>query len=100
MLPCVVVWSEHAVSRAIEREAGNPPKDRIMRQIERVDIGQEFHVKEFLYIWVCKRIGIATAMIVTVIHNDKENKIPKQRRLEIKRERRLQRKSKERAKWN
>lgn len=100
MLPTAVTWSIHAASRAEERGAVTPPRDRIARLGNRLAIGEEFHVKEFLWTWVCKRIGVATIHIITVFPNDGVDKAPKQRRLELKRERRIARKTKERAKWN
>lgn len=85
-----IVWSEHATERASERGAfGPPPIHRIEKCGGLVEEGEEFHVTEFLYIWVCKRLDADTTMIVTVLINDDRGKLPRQRRDQAKRSRRM-----------
>jgi hypothetical protein len=98
--PWVVVTCEHAVERMSERGAASPPKDKMVRLAERVEIMEEFHVREFLYTWVCKRIGVGTVMILTVWPNVGREKPPRQRRMEIRRARRLARKQKTRLRYD
>lgn len=97
--PWVVTVSDHALERMAERGAASPPKDKMVRLAEHVRISEEFHVKEFLYTWICKRIGVGTVMIVTVLASVGQGKPPRQRRMEIKRARRLAKKAKESMKW-
>ena len=83
---------DHFVIRYEERaENGEvPPYDKIERIGRLVDIGEEFHVRTCVYIYVCKRISEQSVMIVTILYNvANKSHTTRQCRKEIGRRKRL-----------
>lgn len=82
----------HYVDRFEERASDGdaPPYAKIDRIGRLVDIGEEFHVRTYNNIYVCKRISELTVVIVTVLYNVSNKKhTTRQCRKEIGRRRRL-----------
>ena len=80
-----IYWSDHANDRALERgfEGLKAPNSKIAKIATLVDIGEEYHVKEPLFTWVCKRITEDSVMLVTVLHTVHGMKPPLQRRKQL-----------------
>jgi len=80
-----IYWSEHANERAKERAfAGlKAPNAKIAKIARLVEHGEEFHIKEPLYTWVCKRLTDTSVVLVTILHTVHNMKRPLQRRKEL-----------------
>jgi hypothetical protein len=80
-----IYWSEHASERAMERgfEGLTAPRAKITRIARLVELGEEFHIKEPLFTWVCKRLTDQSVMLVTVLHTVHGMKLPLQRRKQL-----------------
>lgn len=80
-----IYWSEHANERAKERgfEGLKAPKEKIARIARLVELNEEFHIKEPLFTWVCKRLTEESVMLVTVLHTLPTMKQPLQRRRQL-----------------
>ncbi len=91
--------SDHFIIRCEER-AGNgeaPPLAKIERIGRLVAINEEFHVRTYSYVYVCKRISERSIVIVTILYNvSNKHHTTRQCRKEIGRRRRLGRIDK----WN
>jgi hypothetical protein len=91
--------ADHFMIRCEERaENGeSPPLARIERIGRLVAIDEEFHVRTYSYIYVCKRISERSIVIVTILYNvANKHHTTRQCRKEIGRRRRLGRIDK----WN
>jgi hypothetical protein len=82
-----IIWSDHAIKTFDDRGQSSAPVDRIERQGRLVQIGEEFHIKTTLNIFVCKRLNDDEIIIVTVMFNTPFKCPPKQRRQDKNRER-------------
>lgn len=91
--------ADHFMIRCEERaENGEPPPLARIERIGRlVAVDEEFHVRTYSYIYVCKRISEWSIVIVTILYNvaNKQHST-RQCRKEIGRRRRLGRIEK----WN
>jgi hypothetical protein len=100
-----LIISDHAYDRLEQRVQGkvNIPEERILRLCRLVDPNQEFHVREFLYTFVCKRTGNSCVLVTVLINVTHNAKMTKQNRIKEFHSRRLGRQSnnwKELKKWN
>jgi hypothetical protein len=78
-----LIISDHAYDRLEQRVQGkvNIPEERILRLCRLVDPNQEFHVREFLYTFVCKRTGNSCVLVTVLINVTHNAKMTKQNRI-------------------
>jgi hypothetical protein len=92
----IIEFSSHALERALERGASPSsfPKTRAAKIARLVEDDEEFHVKTLLYNWICKRLTARSIIVKSVLYaeaTESQAKLPKQRRDELQRERRIRR---------
>lgn len=92
----IIEFSSHALERAHQRGASPStfPESLAVRIARLVEDDEEFFVKTFLYVWVCKRLTAHSVVVKSVLLSevsDGEDKVPKQRRDVLQRERRIRR---------
>jgi hypothetical protein len=91
-------WSDHAQQRNAEREGYKPPYEKIYKACALVEIGEEFHVRTTLHVFVCKRITEISSVIMTVTYNVGNKPRPtKQNIIADRRRRHQEKRSKKRA---
>jgi hypothetical protein len=101
-----LVISDHAYDRLEQRVQGEVkiPEERIFRLCQLVDSNEEFHVRDFLYSYVCKKDDCDAVVLLTVLVNVTNSPtMTKQNRRAEFHSRRLGRQSnnwKELKKWN
>ena len=70
-----LVVSDHAWDRLEQRVQGEVeiPEARILKLGRLVGLGQEFHIRDFLYSYVCEKDDEETVVLLTVLINVTSN---------------------------